>query len=635
MASTTNDDPNKDDSPAAAAGWAYIQQVSPKSDTTRRLLSPMTVHFPESAVTAILGPSGSGKTTLLSVLTDSLPSNVMALAEVHLPGLSAFVPQDDRLHGFYTCHSYMHHYARLAGLGHVQDLDARINRLLQQMGLAEQAHTIVGDLFFQGLSGGQKRRLSIALEALSEPQTLFLDEPTSGLDAESAFQVMQFLKEYVRGASGRRVILTIHQPSSFIWEIIDHAILLSKGRVMYDGARPAMEDFFATQQYPTPAGWNPADHYVTIVNDEFRNHDLTVTQWAERYALYCQTDAHVESSYVLTKSMKQAASMETVATSRRQRVTVVLELIYRYFLNLFFNPGILLTRIAMYTMLALMVGALFWNLGHSHDLQSVQSRTAILFYCASFFIFMSVAVLPFTVMERAIVDKEVMNSYYNPVYYQISQAISSIPGAAILAGITTLLIITMTKLNEPDWYFATMFLSLTVAEAFAQLISHVVPHFVIGMALLAGMYGFFMLVMGFMLVPSEFPNWLNWCYYIGFHTYAWRTFMYSEFMENATFTGNDAFSNGEQILIFYEIDDVDRGNNLITLFGYYLVVNFMACVVLMMRYHLFSGKIDPPTLAIAEATEAANVAAAAFESSHDQKQKVVEQDTKNVEDKET
>jgi hypothetical protein len=69
----------------------------------------------------------------------------------------------------------------------------------------------------------------------------------------------------------------------------------------------------------------------------------------------------------------------------------------------------------------------------------------------AFFIFMSVAVLPFTVMERAIVDKEVRNGYYNPIFYQVAQAISTIPGAALLAGLTTLIIITMTRLNAPGW----------------------------------------------------------------------------------------------------------------------------------------------------------------------------------------
>lgn len=121
------------------------------------------------------------KTTLLSVITDSIQTNVEARAELYLPGASAFVPQDDRLHGFYTCRSYMQHYARLSGLPINQETNERIDRLLVSLGLTAQADTIVGDIFLKGLSGGQKRRLSIALEALTEPNNFFLDEPTSGL----------------------------------------------------------------------------------------------------------------------------------------------------------------------------------------------------------------------------------------------------------------------------------------------------------------------------------------------------------------------------------------------------------------------------------------------------------------------
>ena len=77
----------------------------------------------------------------------------------------------------------------------------------------------------------------------------------------------------------------------------------------------------------------------------------------------------------------------------------------------------------------------------------------------------------------------------------------------------------MTKLNAPLWYFLNMFLSLICAEALAQLVSHVVPHFVIDMALVAGLYGFSMLFMCFMLVSSQFPTWLRWTYNVAFHTY--------------------------------------------------------------------------------------------------------------------
>ena len=123
---------------------------------------------------------------------------------------------------------------------------------------------------------------------------------------------------------------------------------------------------------------------------------------------------------------------------------------------------------------------------------------------------MSVAVLPFTVMERDIVEKEVRNSYYHPAVYQISQGIASVPGAALLSLVTTSIIVPMTGLQEPLWYFLNIFLSLVCAETLAQLISHLVPHFIIGIGLLAGVYGLFMLLQSFILVPSEFPGWLKW-----------------------------------------------------------------------------------------------------------------------------
>lgn len=377
---------------------------------------------------------------------------------------------------------------------------------------------------------------------------------------------MEFLKEYVRAAPGRRVILTIHQPSSFIWTLIDHVVLLSQGKLMYQGPRSDIENFFVVAGYSTPAGWNPADHYVTVVNDEFRNHELSVDEWAEKYLDWDAAQGFQNNEHdggrkkKRTPSMIRTASMDVIETQRSKSAFVVMELTYRYFLNLWFNPGILGTRVAMYSMLALMVGALFWNLGEREDFESINSRVAVLFYCVAFFIFMSVAVLPFTVMERAIVDKEVMNKYYHPIMYQISQGISSIPGSALLAFLTTIIVIPMTGLNAPLWYFLNMFLSLLVAEALAQLISHVVPHFVIGMAMIAGLYGFFMLFQGFMLVPSDFPGWLKWTNKIAFHTYSWRTFMKKEFEGEIYSTSQ--YPTGEDVLRTYEIEDVDPGNDV-------------------------------------------------------------------------
>jgi ABC-type multidrug transport system ATPase subunit len=182
-------------------------------------------------------------------------------------------------------------------------------------------------------------------------------------DAESALQVMDFLKSHAREAGGRRVILTIHQPSSFIWQMIDNVVLLSKGKLMYQGSRENMEAFFVKNGYPTPAGWNFADHYVTMVNDEFRNHPLEVDEWAKRYIQWEVTHelgGPKSAAFTLTdkldlnirsKSMVAVTKKEVIETQRNNSFLAAGELTYRYFLNLWFNPGILFTRVAMYSML--------------------------------------------------------------------------------------------------------------------------------------------------------------------------------------------------------------------------------------------------------------------------------------------
>jgi len=565
---------------------AYIDSVVTKAGMkgSKTILHKMFVEFPEGQVTAILGPSGCGKTALLDFLTGSISGGAIAKGHVKLPAGcgSAYVPQGDRLHGFYTCEGYLKHYARLAGLTPNKETETHIDHLLQSLGLSSHRSTRVGDVFLRGLSGGQKRRLSVALETLTSPSNLFLDEPTSGLDSYSALHLVKFLKHYVREAVGRRVILTIHQPSSFIWEQIDHVVLLSQGNLVYQGSRSLMESFFEANGFPTPPDYNPIDHYVNLVNADFivdeKKNKLNPDEWALAFTEW------YANQHIKNKANSQLPC-EDGTILRGSPFTVINELTRRYFKNLLLNPGILGTRLAMYVMLSFLIGVLFWDLGSLTTFTSIQSRISLLFYCVAFFVFMSVAVLPFTVMERDIVDKEVRNGYYHPFVYQTAQAIASIPGAALLALVTTTIIISMTKLREPIWYFLNIFLSLVCAEAMAQFVSHLVPHFIIGIGLVAGVYGLFMLLQGFMLVPSDFPGWLAWSYNCAFHTYSWRSFMFSEF-HNQVYPDAEqqGLADGNAILKLYEIENVNRAHDMITLVGYAFFLHLLSFAVLYFKY---------------------------------------------------
>lgn len=405
---------------------------------------------------------------------------------------------------------------------------------------------------------------------------------------------MKFLAGYAKG-SGRRVIITIHQPSSFIWKMLDNVVLLSKGKLMYQGPRNKIESFFTNNGCPCPKRYNPADHYVSMVNDEFVMHEKSVDEWAEAFEEWQEDQTQrgdLELALQTSASFQRSPSevsvpkiLTTVLPSSRGSTPVVLfELTRRYLVNLVYNPGILGTRLVMYGMLSFLIGVLFFNLEDKTSHASIMTRIALLFYCVAFFVFMSVAAVPFAVIERGIVEKEVRNGYYHPACFQVAQALASLPGTFLLALVTTVITLSMTDLRNSVAYLINMFLALNCAEALAQFTSHVVPHYIIGIALIAGVYGMFMLLQGFMMVPSEFPEWLRWLHYVPFHTYSWRSFMASEFGGDDVKFDSVQFPTGQAVLDMYEIGNVNQTNDMIVLICYSIFIHLLSFLVLHLKF---------------------------------------------------
>eukprot|EP00741_Cyanophora_paradoxa_P020078 tig00021234_g19379.t1 len=253
--------------PAALRGSASGVPVVAEG---RRVLGGASGEVRAGTVTAVLGGSGSGKTTLLSILAarlagfegsllvDGRPLRT-ARARTAYARAVAFVPQEEAFVGLLTVRETLAFRAAMAlPRLHPAQRAARVEALLADLDL-----TACGGRRVAAVSGGERRRLSIACQLVKAPRVLLADEPTTGLDSLNAFYVLQLLRRVAEGR-GTAVAAAVHQPSREIFELFDQVLLLSSGRMVYCGPRAEFVPRFEAAGYPCPKHANPADFYVDV-----------------------------------------------------------------------------------------------------------------------------------------------------------------------------------------------------------------------------------------------------------------------------------------------------------------------------------------------------------------------------------
>ena len=216
-------------------------------------LHNLTLREREGNLVGIMGGSGSGKSTLLNILNGTikpLQGNVLLNGvDIHkntseIQGIIGHIAQEDALIAELTVKTNLLYSAKLT-FGELtnQEISKKVDNTLKSLGLWEIQGLRVGSILDKTISGGQRKRLNIALELIREPLVLFVDEPTSGLSSYDSIQIMDLLKELSH--SGKLVFAVIHQPSSDIFKLFDKFLLLDQGGYpIYNGEPTSIIPYF-------------------------------------------------------------------------------------------------------------------------------------------------------------------------------------------------------------------------------------------------------------------------------------------------------------------------------------------------------------------------------------------------------
>jgi hypothetical protein len=201
-----------------------------------------------------------------------------------------------------------------------------------------------------------------------------------------------------------------------------------------------------------------------------------------------------------------------------------------------------------------MIGIIFWDAGYDMTHTGITYRISLCFGPAAFFVFLTIAALPFFMIERGIFEKEKNNNLYGIMTFVLSRTVASVPGLIVVGFSTCLAVVYMPAIDNYIEYAVIMTILLMIGEQVAMLISVIFPHFIIGMIFLGGAHAVSMQIEGFFKVNSKLPEYLQWASWGVINKYAFRGMMLTQF-EHVDEIEESFYRDGNHVLEFHDIKD--------------------------------------------------------------------------------
>ncbi|XVF09962.1 hypothetical protein REPUB_Repub07fG0142700 [Reevesia pubescens] len=425
-----------------------------------------------------------------------------------------------------------------------------------------------------GLSGGERRRVSIGLSLIHDPAVLLLDEPTSGLDSTSAFNVMQILKS-IAASRHRTVVLSIHQPSFKILSTIDRILLLSKGTVVHHGTLCSLQVFLQSNGFTVPPQLNALEYAMEILNQLHESKPITPPS----------LPPSPEES--VTPNNNEASDIKY----RSPRLHEICSLYNRFWKIIYRTRQLLLTNALEALIVGLVLGTIYINIGF--DKEGIEKRFGLFAFTLTFLLSSTTETLPIFLNERPILLRETSSGVYRLSSYLIASTLVFLPyllAIAIIYSVSVYFFVGLCASWQAFAYFVlVIWIIVLMANSFVLFLSSLAPNYIAGTSLVTILLGAFFLFSGYFISKDSLPKYWLFMHFFSMYKYALDALLINEYpclvsrcflWYNETKT---CMLTGADVLQKKGLHERQRWTNIYILVGFFVLYRVLCLLVLIRR----------------------------------------------------